>query len=149
MKLDNEKWNQVVVTDPLNLSGSSTREFLSRLIEVSCSRWVCVRDLEGAYSGLQGVGEASLSTTEFLNRVSHAVQYDWGFFFLYRKEPSISTLGSDDRKNISTANVAVKLVDDQYFYVYTRNDDVYDYLVKRYPDAEYKAATLQNIDIPN
>ena len=149
MKLDNEKWNQVVVADPLQLSGPSTQEFLSRLIEVSCSRWVCVRHLEGAYSGLQGVGEASISAAEFLSRVSHAVQYDWGFFFLYRKEPSISALGLDDRQNISTTDVAVKLVDDQYFYVYTRDNSVSDYLLRKYPEAEYHVTNLQNIDIPN
>ena len=149
MSLDDRKWHQAVVGDPRQLSGSSTEEFLRGLIETSGSRWICIRDLDGAYSGLRGAEGRSLRASEFLNRVSHAVQYNWAFFFLYRKEPSISVVGSNDRENISRADVTVRLVDDQYFYVYTTDDRVYDYLVESYPDLEHKTADLHNLDIPN
>jgi hypothetical protein len=148
-KKSDGKWHQILVTDPLQLSGQSTREFCDGIFEKSRSRWVLVRDLDGAYAGLRGAEGTSIPVSEFLNRVSYAVQYDWGFFFLYQREPGMSIIGKNARANISGADVAIRFVDDQYFYLYTRDNSIYNYLIERYPDSERRIASLENLDIPS
>ena len=141
-------WHQIVVKDAHNLSGASTEAFLADLMREANIGWVCVRGLDGAYSGLRGSEGAALPSLEFLTKVSHAAQYDWAFFYLHRKEPSLSAVTVDDLSNIPAADVTVRLVDDQYFYIYTHEEVVKDHLLTAYPNSEYRHCSFNDLEIP-
>jgi len=127
-----QKWNQIVVVDPSNLSGDSVAAFMRALMAAFDFKWVAVRDVSGAFSGSHLTESDPIPDEVFLHFVKLAVQFDWAFFFLYRNFPSPNILSGDDTKRIWSADVTVRLADDTYFYVYTLDDRVATFLASNF-----------------
>ncbi len=143
-------WYQTVVTDPQNLSGHSVSEFLRPLIHRVAATAVIAADLQGAgISELKATEGRVLSCDDFLPKVERATQYDWAFFFFYTKHPTPQEADvSDLTAAIQKALVTVRLVDDQYFYVYGRDQDFMNDLRLHYPQAEFRASKFSGLDVP-
>jgi len=142
------QWHQIVITDEGGLSGASVAKFMTPIVRKIDVTAVVVADVLGASPGLLGYEKQLLSADDFLRRVENATQYDWAFFFLYSNSPCRDLLNSDDKNLILNADATVRLADDYYFYVYTRNGTIASELCRRYPAAEYKLTEFAKLDVP-
>lgn len=149
VQIANSVWHQVVVTDPQGLSGASVASFVGPIIRELKAIAIVASDLVGACSGLKGHERQVLSPDDFLRKAVDATQYDWAFFFLYSRVPKQEELtGSDDKAAMLNADVTIRLADDQYFYVYSRDERLVSEVQLMYPAAEHKASTFAELDIP-
>lgn len=149
MPCESEIWYQVSIVDPSCLSGESVKNFVEGAIRKTGSQWAYIGELEGAYFGLRGSERKIISCSVLVGKISDAVQYDWGFIYLYKDKPSGSIVFDNERDNISSAIVSIKLVDDNYFYLYTRNEDIFKYFINSYDNVRYKIANINDLEIPN
>jgi|SRR6185437_2545633 len=141
-------WHQIVVEDPENLSGPSTKAFLAPLMRKANTAWVYSRGLDGAYFGLRGFEGQMLPASEFLAKASQAVQYDWAFFYLFESVPNLNLDEMDNEFIIEIADATARLIDDQYFCVYSRNENIKDFLLLVHPEAEHKRCAFAELNIP-
>jgi len=146
--LPSSLWHQIVIKDPEGLSGASVSAFVIPIVSKVGATVIAASDLVGACPGLLGYEKRLLTSADFLQKVTDAIQYDWAFFFLYSKSPEQETIASDDRAAMANADATVRLADDYYFYVYSRDQGLMSDLRRKYPDAEYKASTFEDLDIP-
>lgn len=147
--MNSEEWHQVIVNDPKCLSGESVASFVRPITRKLAATSVVVSDLVGASPGLSGLEKQVLSVSDFLSRVANATQYDWAFFFVYSRIPTQEESAvADEKATIKMADATIRLADDQYFYVYSRNIDLISDLRRMYQDAEYKNSRFEELDIP-
>jgi hypothetical protein len=144
-----ESWYQLVISDPALLSGASVRSFVTPIVERLNIQWVLVSDVEGAAPLLKRFSDAPMLASEFIGLVGQATQYDWAFFFLYSNELLVAKAVEENNKSrIISANLTIRLADDTFFCVYTKDNDFASYLRTKYPAAEYKVAIFEGLDIP-
>lgn len=141
-------WHQIIVTDPEGLSGASVAKFVGPIIRKLGATAVVALDLIGACPGLMGYEKEALVPDEFLRKVGNATQYDWAFFLLYSRMPTSKDLADDDKAAMLSAEATIRLADDHYFYVYTRDEKLVSELRREYPAAEYKTSSFGKLDIP-
>jgi hypothetical protein len=142
-------WHQIVVNDPHALSGGSVVSFISPIVRKLGATMIVASDLVGSYQGLKGHEERPMATDDFLQRVGDATQYDWAFFFLYSRRPKTEeTEVSDEKTTMLNADATVRLADDQYFYVYSRDESLMSEMQRTYPAAEHKTSMFEELDIP-
>ena len=143
-------WYQLVVSDPQGLSGASVVAFAEPIIRKLGATAVVTSDLVGACPGLKDYEGRILTTDHFLNTARDATQYDWAFFFLYSRTPMPDEVSSsDERAEMLHADLTIRLADDYYFYVYSRDKKLMSDLQRIHPDAEYKASKFPELDIPD
>jgi hypothetical protein len=137
------------VTDPDGLSGTSVASFVGPIISKVGATVVVASDLVGACPELKADEGNVLASDEFLQKAANATQYDWAFFFLYSKglKPEEGTV-SNDKAAVLHADATIRLADDQFFYVYSRDQNLMSDLQRMYPKAEYKASKFEDLDIP-
>jgi hypothetical protein len=140
-------WNLSIVSDPGCLSGKSVKAFFEALVNETEFKWVFVKDVIGAFSGLQKM-EQTLKWKEFIKLVEDAVQYDWGFMFLFEKEPLLDVSTLSDRELIVRSRATVRLVDDTYFYTYTQDQEISNGLLRRFPGSHFQSEPLTELPIP-
>ena len=142
-------WHQIVVTDPKGLSGRSVASFVDLIIRKLGATAIVASDLIGACPGLMGYEKKTIGPNDFLRKVADATQYDWAFFFLYSRTPrSEDLMSTDDKAIMLGADATIRLADDHYFYVYSRDEELMSDLRHRYPAAEYKTSVFGELDIP-
>jgi hypothetical protein len=142
-------WYQIIVTDPHGLSGASVASFVEPIIRRLAVTVVVALDLIGACPGLMRHEKQALGRDEFLRKVADATQYDWAFFLLYSRTSGPEGLGADnDKAAMLSADATIRLADDHYFYVYTRDEGLASELRREYPAAEYKTSEFGELDIP-
>lgn len=142
-------WHQIIVTDPQGLSGASVRSFVEPIVRRLAVTVVLALDLIGACPGLMRHEKQALGRDEFLGKVADATQYDWAFFFFYSRRPEPEELSpANDKAAMLSADVTIRLADDHYFYVYTRDESLASELLRTYPTAEHKTSTFDQLDIP-
>ena len=143
-------WHQFVVPDKNLLSGGSVVEIISPLLSISNAQVILLSDLIGAVGDLIDLNDDFIYRNEFLEKIRLATQYDWAFFFLFEKKPSISVLhtGLDHRALLSQAELTIRLVDSQYVYFYFKNLIFKDHLMIRFPGCEYQTTTLNDLELP-
>ena len=144
-----DNWYQFIIPDPHLLSGASVQSFLIPIVERLNIKWVFVSDVEGAASVIKRRCDAPILASEFIGLVGHATQYDWAFFFLYSDESLVAkAVEENDKTRIVSANLTIRLADNIFLYVYTKDEDVASYLRIRHPTAEYKTTTFGGLNIP-
>jgi hypothetical protein len=143
-----QHWHQLMIGDPHNLSGESVHAFMTHLGDIVHSGAVLVSDVLGAsVVQLQAFNGSAVPWQQFLAAVRQAKQIDWAWFFLFTGTPPVCT---DEEKLLEFANLSVRLVDGQYFYVYTADGGI----VKRLTDVlggvecEIRTAAFADLDRP-
>jgi hypothetical protein len=140
-------WHQIIITDPQGLSGVSVASFVEPIIRRLAVTTVVAQDLIGACPELMRHEKQALRDDDFLRKVAGATQYDWAFFFLYSRMPE-EMPPTDDKAAMLSADATVRLADDHYFYVYSRDEGLASDLRRKYPAAEYKTSTFAELDVP-
>jgi hypothetical protein len=147
--MQNNTWFQIIVKDPGGLSGLSVIEFISPIVRKMRLKFAIVTDLSGAIAELKDSEGQVLSCSDLMRRLVEVTQFDWAFLFMYKSRPSLEEAEiSDARAALQKADITVRLADDEYFYIYTRDQEVVDDLMKSYPGAEFKVCKASDLDIP-
>ena len=144
-----DDWYQIVIRDESLLSGTSVRLFLELLITALRVEYVLAADMVGSFSGLQHLSGKPLRAREFLQRAGEATQYDWAFFFLFRSMPDPLADGIDYRTVIAIADATVRLVDDEFFYVYSKDQQVLNCTRQHFQVEECGLHPLKALDVPS
>ena len=135
--------HEIVIEDPLHLSGRSTHDFVESVLALSSLNWVYFRGLDGAFCGLAEPETNILPVRDFLPLLVDATQYDWGYLFFsdlpIRYDPESLT----DAELLFRSDLSIFLVDDSYFFVYTDDEDVAIRLAR---DANTRQVARKRID---
>ena len=152
---EKEEWWQVVIADESALSGESLIRLLQLVSQHVSAQFVVLDDIEGAGEGINGLVSDDetllvLSVQAVIDCARAVVQFDWGdFFLLGHKEEAVQWLpGAPYDDSVRKALVTIRAVDDTYFYIYTRNKDLVDVLVKNYPQAEVWKGPIKGLEFP-
>ena len=141
-------WYQLSVSDPDGLSGVSVVAFVEPIIRRLGATSVITSDLVGACPELKDYEGRVLTANDFLKKARSATQYDWAFFFLYISTPTPREASvSSARADMLDANLTIRLADDYYFYVYSRDEKLMSDLRRMHADAAYKASKFAELDI--
>ena len=143
-------WYQMIVNDSEGLWGASVAAFVEPIIRELGATAVITSDLVGACPGLKDYEGRVLTADDFLEKARSATQYDWAFFLLYIRTPTPKEVSvSSARAEMLHAKLTIRLADDYYFYVYSRDEKLMSDLRRMHPDAEYKASKFAELDIPD
>jgi len=144
-----EKMHEIIVRDPDFLSGRSVQLFVTRMINGFGINWIRVDDIKGAVQGLAGRDGELMCATIFLQLVAQASQYDWAFFYMFSGLPERPTeVELKDTDRLIDADLTVRLVDDTFFYVYSKNGEIAEKILILYPQSEHRRIEIQNLRIP-
>jgi hypothetical protein len=141
------KWLQWSAPDTAYLSGKSVFEFLQPLLTIAAPEFVIVDVLAGAVFGLRGVDRLGLATKDFMSKVSDADQYDWAFFYFFKERLEEDCQDESDRCLIGKSDFTVRLADSSYFYVYSANKMLNEYLSFSLAYGKKKITRLSDLDI--
>jgi hypothetical protein len=142
-----EKWHQLIITDKNCLSGKSVHEIVKNVFNFFDVRVVIANDLVGAIDGLRGFDGEQLTSNEFLRKVELAVQYDWAFFYMFKSSVPVGFDPNDSTLAIQSADVTVRLADDSYVYIYTRDILAAQSIKNIYIDAALSTVELDDLEI--
>jgi hypothetical protein len=141
------KWLQWSALDTAYLSGKSVFDFLQPLLTIAAPEFVIVDVLAGAVFGLRGVDRLGLATKDFMSKVSDADQYDWAFFYFFKERLEVDCQDESDRCLIGKSDFTVRLADSSYFYVYSANKTLNEYLSFSLAYGKKKITRLSDLDI--
>jgi hypothetical protein len=151
---ESEEWWQIVIEDESALSGESLIRLLKLVSPNIEVHFVAVDDIEGGGAGISRLmnngAPLVLSLQAVLDSAESVVQFDWGDFFLFQnKEQALQVLpGEPYSDSVCKALVTVRAVDDTYFYVYTRSQDLVEAILEKYSEAEVWKSPLKKLEFP-
>jgi len=144
--INKAKWLQWEHKDRNHLSGRSVFELLQPLVEAASPGFVEVTDLDGAVFGLRDA-EARLSVSDFMSLVSDADQYDWAFFFFFKEGFEDISEDMSELAVIEKSYFTVRLADSNYFYVYSLDEKLNEYIFSSVGSKECKMLELEDLEI--
>jgi hypothetical protein len=140
---------EIVMRDPFLLSGVSVARLTSALARIVQAKFVYVSDLIGGPARLNENAEEVITLDFFDQWVSVTAQYDWAFFYFLKRKPDTDFPDDQSEKDwIRIADLTVRLVDSEYFYIYTRDSASVDYLLGQYVGCEVRTVDIDTLDIP-
>jgi len=144
---------QLVVNDPTCLSGPAVAQFLRAVADCVGARFVVVDEVEGR-------GEVRLQlfspdllvfdVKEVVRLADKMLQFEWGDFFFVRTEGEAARLLAEDScsAKVLKSFVAVRCVDNTFFYVYGRDLATKAAMLARFQVSESKEGSLTELDYP-
>lgn len=145
---------QIIIQDKSNLSGKAVAELMTELLKTVAYSWVQVYEFEGAADRNvweDVVKNGSLEASKFFRLIQQVAQVDWGTFCLLKDQNASScsqTYLEKCLECIRDGEAVVRCVDDQFFYVYTKNNDLSMAIQKKYSCLSAKQVDLVNIEWP-
>ncbi|MBA4155757.1 hypothetical protein [Flavobacterium sp.] len=156
-QLNNQFWYEVVIDDvPRCLPGTSIHDLLLHIMKATELKYVVTDDVEGGMVlYFQQIEHVPIELNEVLPKFKTVIQFDWADFFLYKNYPSgwesfkeRSTRNLDYYELIQETDVTVRAVDDQYMYVYTKDENVVKVISDNYFTESIKFAPIENYIFP-
>ena len=150
-----QKWYLVTVDDPHFLPGQSIYKLIELLLSKVLYKFVILFDIEGAgndgliYS-FQQQENAVIGLNEFLKKLSHIIQFDWGDFYLFEEYPShwLNTNREYYYNRMGLTYTTIRAVDGQYIYVYTRKQEIVELITSNYITESVKTNFLNRLEYP-
>jgi hypothetical protein len=150
-----ENWFLVIIDDPALLPGKSIFDVINHIRHCIEFKFVILNDIEGAGQNwlipiLHEKENMVLEIDQFLEIVCKVEQFDWGDFFLFKNYPTNwdSPKGKSYPYLIAQTDTTLRAVDDQYIYVYTKNQKIVDVLKKEYKIESVKTGSLGHLEYP-
>jgi len=150
------KWSLIIIDDAPNfLQGKSLCEILKLLSTTAKFNFVVWNHIDGSgadwlISALQIQSNKIMKIDEFLKIISDIKQIDWGDFFLFKDYPNFwrNPKGELYPYVIAQPETTVRAVDNQYFYIYTRYQEVVNVIQNHYKIESIKIGSLEELDYP-
>ena len=144
---------QLVVKDPSWLSGPTVAEIVRDTADGVGARFVVVGEVEGRGEVRPQLFSPDLLVfpiKELVNLAGKMMQFEWGdFFFLRTKEEAseIFAAGSCPSR-VSKSLVAIRCVDNTYFYIYGTDSSIREMMLERLEVSESKDGLLSELAYP-
>jgi hypothetical protein len=155
---ENKKfWYEIVIDDaPRCLPGTSIHDLIILIMKSIELNYIVTDDVEGGMLlYFQEIEHIPTAITDVLPKFVNVVQFDWGDFFLYKNYPSgweslegSSTRELDYDELIQETDVTVRAVDDQYMYVYTKDEKIVKVIADNYVTESIKFAPIESYIFP-
>lgn len=157
VKKADSKWFLITIDDPNLLDGESILTLLNLLLKAIPFKWVILDYLDGsgnkdgAMQVLKEKQGTPIKVKELLNDLKDIQQLDWGDFFLFKNDPQRwdDPTGTLYPHVVAQTDTAVRLVDNQYFYIYTPLKELVDLIQKNYEIESLKIGVLEELDYPD
>jgi hypothetical protein len=153
MKNDERLWWQFIIADPEYATGSSVLCFLKELWTVRQPSFVLVFGahwLIECFDSTAGATNVRVTTEDLSDILPGIVQIDWADFLLFGSERDVERIIELDSPwlRFAQADVSVRVADNSYFYVYTREEAFRAALASRYPDCDATYRPIDKLEIP-
>ena len=144
---------QIIIDDRTNLSGGAIARLVADIALITQCKAIAVYEFEGAtdvrFWDAAIAGDA-ISLPIFLEKMRQVTQVDWGTFCLLR-DPTVWSARDYMEKCcdcIRDNEAVVRCVDGQFFYVYTKRDDIAALLKTCQTPLSVERIELGNIEWP-
>jgi|694.fasta_scaffold45405_6 hypothetical protein len=154
--LMNNRWNLIIISDQFFLTSKSVINFFKVILQKIEFKYVILDRIEGSPAKGQNWPllpvrkDIILNTNDLLNLLQNINQLDWGDFFFFKEYPK----NWSNKKNqsypsvIAQSDTAIRLVDNQFFYVYTPYEQIKNCLENKYDIESYKIDFLNQLEYP-
>ena len=168
---------QLVVKDPMLLSGASVAGTLRTLAALTKADIAVIDEVEGGGNGRLQLMSAKLiicTIREALEMVERMTQFDWGDFYMFRNRgaaralapntsyvpppPGIGGMSGDSggwsppkesvASRVAKSLVTLRCVDNTYFYIYGSSPSLCDALRSALDISEEKVGEMDDLDYP-
>ncbi len=144
---------QLVAKDPSWLAGPTVAGVIRSIADAVGARFVVVDEVEGGGSVRPRLVSPDLlvfPVSELVGLARVMVQFDWGDFFLVRTEDEAREIHAVDPlySRVSKSLVAIRCVDDTYFYVYGTDSETRETVFELLDISETKEGPLAELDYP-
>ena len=143
--INNEYWYQLSFEDDNCLSGESVYQFLGLLSNIFKIDNVILEDVVGTFDSGKFPDGKSLSLIEFKSEIKDVVQFDWAFLFINCSEFNDDTDKIED--NFNNSEVVIRLADDTYFYIYSKNELNIKKLISGSIELEFRHCLFGDLEI--
>lgn len=147
-------WHLVTIEDPSFLTGPSIFDMIQFMLRHVKVKFIIFDDMLGAaQNGLmvflhEEEGEI-FNLKEFSDILCKVQQFEWGNFFLFKEYPdSCDSTKKTYLKSIKEADITIRAVDGQYFYIYTPHGEIVEALTNQYTIESVKTSSLEHLDYP-
>lgn len=145
-----ELWYQLSCVDDKNLSGESIIAFLELIEPIVKIERVWIDDAIGSFESERFFNGKSFEIRAFKSELKTVTQFDWAF--LYINSCQSKHRGGDEEGKLLTdfrnSQIIVRLADDSYFYVYSKNRVYIDAISKVFNQVTVTTNSFDNLDIP-
>jgi hypothetical protein len=153
--IQNFPWTLITIDDPNFLSGKSISDAIQTLLEAVKFKFVILDNIDGSGKDwliytLQKEKDAVTPVDNFLKILCDITQLDWGDFFLFKEYPRnwSNFEGKPYSDIIAQTDTTVRMVDNQYIYIYTPYQEIVNIIRENYEVESIKMDILENLDYP-
>lgn len=151
-------WCLITIDDPRFLEGRSVFDFIKLLTGVIHFKFVVFNDFEAStirgrrnWETVLALQNQVIQINDFLEILPDINQFDWCDLYLFKEYPQNWKNDKEipDYPNlIIQTDTTVRLVDDQYFYIYSNKQEVIDYIKENFIIEIIKYGALIDLDYP-
>lgn len=150
--IDDLYW-QIIIADDSLLSGSSTCKIINQIISMRPAGFVLVEEVDWFSkmidNNMQSNDPIVVTTEKLLKNVENIEQFDWFHFVFFGSENDAFAHTKDSyRDNIIYGTFTIRGVDNSYFYIYTKHDDIAQVIMDSYDCTEYRHGRISEMTIP-
>lgn len=152
---EQSKWYLITIDDPEFLSGKSINNLLKFLLKQMEFKFVVFNNVDGSgkdwlISYMKKIENTILNVSEFFQILDDINQLDWCDFFLFIDYPNdwIKNEKKGYSQLIQKTDCTLRLIDNQYFYIYTNSDLIVSELKMNYKIESEKYDFLDCLDYP-
>jgi hypothetical protein len=149
-------WHRISLDNPELTYGKRLSRFFTDDLGDACpGATVLLYEVEGGgdpLRGLTGLGCVKISMAELNGRLQYTDQLDWATFCFIQK-PDEQTLqklcgGISIAEAVSKSILTVRVIDDSYLDILTRDDQLRSRLTERYPSSRVESSPLDQMVFP-
>ncbi len=140
-----KQWYQLSIKDNDHLSGKSVLHFLTSLQPFINIQSITIDDAIGAFE-LEKWSDGQLFNFQEFSLLLHSViQIDWAFLFI--NLATNADLLEDLQDQFEQSEIIVRLADDSYFYIYSREKNIIQTIAENH-NQTIKCCLFDELDIP-
>ena len=150
-----QKWNQVVISNPVPMSGMGIHNLINLMQEVEPFKYVILEDMEGIAEEhflpiLQEQHYTRMRLKDLIPMLLDVKYLKLGTFYLFKEYPENwdDTDHTFDAYLVGPSNSTIRIVDKNNTYVYTPHESVVEIIKKNYIIEEIKTDFLEGLDYP-
>lgn len=151
-----DQWYHITIDDPALAPGQSVYALLKLILSIAEFKFVILNDIEGAglpglvYSLRENENTVLHLNQDFLRTLCDVNSFEWGDFFLFFRAP----LEWDIEQYTGYPNIightdtTIRVIDNQYLYIYTPIKEIADLIVSSYDIESYQFDDLTRYVYP-
>ena len=153
--MEKNKWFLITIDDPKFISVASILDVFTNISKIIDLKFVVLERIQGAANSglivtLQHKENILMNLDEALMLVQNVESLEWGDFFLFKTVPINWSNPINELYPfiIKQTDLTLRIVDNQYFYIYTTNNCIVTHFEDNYNLESVTLDFLDNLDFP-